>query len=100
MASLEELREALTQVIDPELGLDVVSLGLVYRLEEADGHVQLAMTMTSPTCPLGGHLLEQARQMLLTVPGIRAVEAELVWEPRWTPERMEPRVRELLGWES
>lgn len=92
-------REALRGVIDPELGLDVVSLGLVYALEVRDGEAFVDLTMTSAACPLGDHIVREAEAMLRAVPGLRASRVRLVWEPPWSPEKMEPDARHLLGWD-
>lgn len=89
---------ALREVIDPELGLDVVSLGLVYRLEVVDGEVAVDLTMTTPACPLGEQIVRDAEAQLAAVPGVTAVRIALVWEPPWSPERMSDQAKEELGW--
>lgn len=97
-----ELREralaALREVVDPEIGLDVVALGLVYGLEVEGAAARVDLTMTTPACPLGEAIADDARTRLARVPGIETAEVRLVWEPPWTPERMEPSAREALGW--
>ena len=97
-ALAELAREALRGVIDPELGLDVVSLGLVYALEVRDGEASVDLTMTSAACPLGDHLVREAEAMLRAVPGLVRSRARLVWDPPWTPDRMDLEARKLLGW--
>lgn len=91
---------ALHTVIDPELGLDVVSLGLVYGVDVRDDDVTVTLTMTTPACPLGEQLVEDTKRCLLAVDGVRNVEVNLVWEPPWTPDRMSDRARRALGWDS
>ncbi len=93
----ETLLEALRTVIDPELGLDVVSLGLVYAAERKGSTACVQLTMTSPTCPLGGVICEDAQQALQAVPGIEFVELDLTFDPPWTPERISDGARERLG---
>lgn len=90
---------ALGEVLDPELGLDVVSLGLVYGVDENDGHLRVKLTMTTPTCPLGEDIAAEAEARLAALPGVRGVEVSLVFEPLWTPDRMSERARALLGWD-
>ena len=98
---VEEIRRALRLVLDPEVGLNIVDLGLVYGVEEQDGAVRLRLTMTSAGCPMHGMITQQAAAAVrANVPDVRTVEVELVWEPAWTPERMSPEARALLGWES
>ncbi len=90
--------DALRHVIDPEIGIDVVELGLVYGVDVHGGDVRVLMTMTSPACPLGEQILEEAYARLFRVDGVGEVEIELVWEPPWTPDRMSPAAKEALGW--
>lgn len=97
-ALAELAREALRGVIDPELGLDVVSLGLVYALEVRDGAASLELTMTSAACPLGDQIVREAEAMLRAIPGLVGSRVRLVWNPPWTPDRMEPEARKILGW--
>ena len=97
--TLTELtREALRGVIDPELGLDVVALGLVYKLDVRDAVATVDLTMTSAACPLGEHILREAETMLGAVPGLASYSVRLVWDPPWTPEKMTPEAKKLLGW--
>jgi metal-sulfur cluster biosynthetic enzyme len=90
---------ALRAVIDPELGIDVVALGLVYgvRIDEG-GRVAVDLTMTTAACPMGELIAEQARAALAAIPGVTSSEVQLVWDPPWTPERMQPEARRALGW--
>lgn len=92
-------REALLEVIDPEVGINIVDLGLVYRIEVADRRVEVDITMTSPACPLGAHLRETADAAIRRwLPEAESVDVHLVWDPPWTPERMSPKARDQLGW--
>lgn len=90
--------EALRDVIDPELGLDVVALGLVYGVDVRDGDVTVELTMTTPACPLGEQIVEDAERCLLAVDGVQSATVRLVWEPPWTPDRMSEEARRALGW--
>lgn len=91
--------DALRQVVDPELGMNVVDLGLVYRVEADEARVLVEMTMTSPGCPMGESILEDARAMIReAVPGAQRIDVELVWDPPWTPERMDEQARTFFGW--
>ena len=93
------VREALHAVDDPEVGMSIVELGLVYRIDVAPGRVHVEMTMTSPSCPLGELLSEDARRAVgAVVPDGVDVNIELVWDPPWTPERMSDAARRVLGW--
>jgi metal-sulfur cluster biosynthetic enzyme len=95
----ERVRKALRHVIDPELGINVVDLGLVYNITVEDGRVSIAMTMTTPACPLGETLTEQAESTVWqNVPGVTSVTVDLVWEPPWRPSMMSDTAREELGW--
>jgi metal-sulfur cluster biosynthetic enzyme len=94
----ETIRKALRAVKDPELGLNIVDIGLIYdtAVNEA-GEVRVTMTLTSPGCPSGAEIMQDARTVLEDLEGVERVEIDLVWEPFWTPERMDPRVRAFLG---
>lgn len=80
--------EALGMVIDPEIGLDVVTLGLVYEVsteDEEPGRVRITHTLTTPGCPLESHIRDGIRRAVEAVPGVERAESRLVWEPRWHP---------------
>lgn len=87
---------ALGAVIDPELGLDVVSLGLVYGVEANAGCVLVDLTLTTPGCPLHATICDDARRRIEAIPGVRAADVRLVWSPAWTPERMTAEARARL----
>ncbi len=97
-----ELREAvvaaLRGVLDPEVGVNVVDLGLIYGIDVDGGRVRVRMTMTSPACPLGEQIAAEAEERARAVPGLDEVAVELVWDPPWGPERMAPAARQALGW--
>jgi len=98
----DKIREALKQVIDPELFVNVVDLGLIYEVkidEQADGksNVTVEMTMTSPACPAGPQLLGQSKDFVGRLDGVGEVDVKLVMEPPWTPDRMTEDARDQLG---
>lgn len=92
--------ELLREVIDPELGINIVDLGLLRDISVApDGDVLVVMTLTTPACPLGPYITEEIRQLLGQVTTIKDVEVEVVWSPAWEPERdMSEQAKKLLGW--
>jgi metal-sulfur cluster biosynthetic enzyme len=99
--SEDQVREALKQVIDPELFVNIVDLGLIYgvQVEETEGQsaVKIDMTMTSPACPAGPQLLSQSKSAVGAIAGVSAVEVKLVMTPPWTPDRMTEDARDQLG---
>lgn len=94
---VEAVRSALSSVEDPELGLDIVSLGLVYGIEHEQGHVQVVHTLTSMGCPLGPVIERDIADALANVAGIESVAVQLVFDPPWSPEKMSDDARFLLG---
>jgi metal-sulfur cluster biosynthetic enzyme len=95
----EEVLQALQTVEDPEAGMSIVDLGLIYSVVLKDKKIRVEMTMTSPACPAGGYLLEEAQAAIRAVaPEDADVEIELVWEPPWTPERMSAEAKTRFGW--
>ncbi len=94
----QEAWQRLQEVYDPELGIDLVNLGLVYGLEVRDGTLLVIMTLTTPGCPMGGSIPDQVRFQLETIPEVRKVDVELVWQPAWEPEMMSATAKRLLGW--
>src|SRR5512138_453696 len=94
----DAVRKALRAVKDPELNLNIIDIGLVYDVEVSDpGRVRVKMTLTSPGCPAGTEILDDVRRVVTDMEGVEAVDVELVWDPYWTPEKMDPRVRAFLG---
>lgn len=94
----QRVYEALREVIDPELGINVVDLGLIYGVEVRDGEVQITMTLTTPGCPMHASFKDDIEVTLWRVlPGLRNVSIELVWQPPWTPEMLTPAGRAELG---
>lgn len=99
MATTDEVLQILRQVIDPEVGINIVDLGLVYDAAVDGNDVDIKMTMTTPACPLSKHLTEQAEMCLRrSLPTLKAVTIELVWEPEWNPMMMSWEAQARLGW--
>ena len=95
----ETVREALRQVDDPEAGMNIVDLGLVYGVAVAADAVQVDLTMTSEACPLADVIIERVRSVIAEiVPEGTAVDVRLVWDPPWTPDKMSGIAREHFGW--
>lgn len=95
--TVEAVREQLRTVMDPELGINIVDLGLVYDIEVEDGSARVTMTLTSPGCPAGGQILMGAQKAAEEVEDVDKADVNLVWKPFWTPERIDPAVRAMLG---
>ncbi|HUK97263.1 MAG TPA: metal-sulfur cluster assembly factor [Gaiellaceae bacterium] len=97
MPSTEEVVEALRQVEDPELGMDIVELGLFYGAEVAGDTVKISYTLTSMGCPAGPMIQEDIERVVSEIPGVGQVESELTFEPPWTPDRMSDDAKFILG---
>ena len=93
----KDIRNALKTVKDPELGLDLVVLGLVYEIEVGDDEAKVTISLTSPFCPVAGQLLDEAKAAIEGVDGGESAEVELTVDPPWTPERINPLIRASLG---
>ena len=93
----EAVRQELRGVMDPELGINIVELGLVYDIEVEDGHAKIMMTLTSPGCPAGGQILMGAQHAAEAAEGVEKADVNLVWKPFWTPDRIDPAVRAMMG---
>jgi len=97
--SEEEIREALKMVEDPEAGMNIVDLGLVYGIVAEPGKVRVEMTITSPACPVAPYIVDESTAAIRAiVPDDTDVEVELVWEPPWTPDLMSPEAQAHFGW--
>lgn len=98
----DKIREALKQVIDPELFVNIVDLGLIYDItleEQEDGqsNVSIDMTMTSPACPAGPQLVANSKSVVGQIEGVGEVEIKIVMDPAWTPDRMTEDAKDQLG---
>ncbi|MFQ5551301.1 MAG: metal-sulfur cluster assembly factor [Gemmatimonadales bacterium] len=97
MLTEDELKKVLRSVKDPELDLNIIDLGLVYDVVNDEGNVSVKMTLTSPGCPAGPEIVGDVERCLMAIDGVAGVDVEIVWEPYWTPERIDPRIRAFLG---
>ena len=97
MVTVEEVEEALTNVIDPELGLDFVELGLIYGIEIDGGTVRVTFSLTSPGCPIGPQVSEQIEEFVGELDGVDSVASEMVFTPPWSPDRMSEDAKFALG---
>lgn len=93
----EKLVEALKEVFDPELGYNIVDLGLVYEVATEGGDVTVTMTMTTPGCPAQEAITNGVSQCLTEQDGVESVEVNVVWEPRWSPQSMSSEAKEHFG---
>ena len=97
MVDQDDVFEALSNVIDPELGLDFVELGLIYGVEVEDSSVHVTFTLTSPGCPIGPQVSEQMEEFVGELDGVERVYPKMVFTPPWTPERMSEEAKFALG---
>lgn len=96
----EQVREVLKGVVDPEIHVDIVNLGLIYGVEkdEEKGDIRVRMTLTSPACPYGPEIQRQAHQVLAAIPGVKNVQVEITFQPPWDPRTMaSDEAKDMLG---
>ena len=95
--SADTVRLALRQVKDPELDMNIIDLGLVYDVEVDEGLVRINMTLTSPGCPAGPMITNDIYKFVRAIEGVKDVDIDIVWEPYWTPDRIDPKIRAMMG---
>ena len=95
--SVDQVKLALRKVKDPELNLNIMDLGLVYEVAVEGPLVLIDMTLTSPGCPAGPQIMNDVERTVKAIPGVERVAINLVWQPFWTPDKIEPRVRAYMG---
>ena len=98
MVTNEQVEEALTNVIDPELGLDFVELGLIYDIDVDGGDVHVTFTLTAAGCPIGPEVSAQIEEFVSELDGVESVQSTMVFTPPWTPERMSEDAKFALGY--
>ena len=98
MVSEDDVTEALSNVIDPELGLDFVELGLVYDVAIDGGTVNITFTLTTPACPIGPQVSEQMKEFVGDLEGVEEVVPSMVFTPPWTPDKMSEDAKFALGY--
>jgi metal-sulfur cluster biosynthetic enzyme len=95
----ETIREILKKVIDPEIGINIVDLGLVYQVQIRSEEIYIQLTMTSPACPLHGVITRNMdKELRNSLPDLGEMTIELVWDPPWSPEMMSKAAKKQLGW--
>jgi metal-sulfur cluster biosynthetic enzyme len=97
MVTVEDVEAALTNVIDPELGLDFVELGLIYGIDVDGGNVHVTFSLTSHGCPIGPQVSEQIEEFVSELDGVDSVESSMVFSPPWSPDRMSEDAKFALG---
>ena len=97
MITVEDVEDALSNVIDPELGLDFVELGLIYGIEVEDSAVHVTFTLTSPGCPIGPQVSEQIEEFVGELDGVDQVTSSMTFTPPWTPDKMSEDAKFALG---
>jgi metal-sulfur cluster biosynthetic enzyme len=98
MVNETSVREALRSVYDPELGLDIITLGMVYGVTVSDeGAVDIRMTLTTPGCPMERVIMDGIQHAVSKLDGVTRIGVDLVWEPRWSPEKIDPEGQKILG---
>lgn len=98
MVTEELVRQKLKSVIDPEVGFNIVDMGLVYGIDIKDKEVIITMTLTTPGCPMHDSITEWAERVVKQLDPVMDVKINLVWEPQWTPDMMSNEIKELLGY--
>jgi metal-sulfur cluster biosynthetic enzyme len=92
----ESYWEALNNIIDPEIGVGIIDLGLIYTVEIKKGIAEITMTFTSMGCPAGPSITEQIKEEMEKIPGVKKAKITIVWDPIWTADRMNPNIRFML----
>ncbi len=100
MVTKEEVIQTLKTVNDPEIGIDLIDLGLIYNLEVNKDEVMIKMTMTAPSCPLTDWILFDAQKNVEAMKGVKKCDIELVWDPPWTPDMISDEARKMLNMEK
>jgi metal-sulfur cluster biosynthetic enzyme len=96
--TVDDVMDALSNVIDPELGLDFVELGLIYGVEVENGDVSVTFTLTTPGCPIGPQVSEQIDEFVGELDGVKTISSEMVFVPPWSPEMMSEDAKFALGY--
>jgi len=99
MTTKEEVMKVLKECLDPEIGISIVDLGLIYDVNVDKDKVNLKMTLTTPGCPMHAFMVEDVRNKVKKLKGVKEVNVEIVWNPPWTPDRMSDEAKKKLGFE-
>jgi metal-sulfur cluster biosynthetic enzyme len=97
MISKEDVMRVLRECFDPEIGISVVDLGLIYDVKVDKDKIYIKMTLTTPGCPMHSYMTQDVQNKVKSIKGVKDVKVELVWDPPWSPDRMSKEVRKKLG---
>ena len=97
MVTKQDVMKALKECLDPEIGINVVDLGFIYDVKVDENKVHIKMTLTTPGCPMHAFMVQDVREKVKALKGVKEVNVELVWDPPWTPDRMSDEVKKKLG---
>lgn len=100
MITTEEIKNKLKEVVDPELGVNIVDLGLVYEIREDKGNINILMTLTTPGCPMAAGFTQEVERKIRQIRGVKKVRVDLTFDPPWTPDKMSKEARKKLGWRT
>ena len=98
MVTKQQIMKSLEGCIDPEIGISVVDMGLIYDVNVKDDRVHIKMTLTNPECPMARMISHDVEETVKSIKGVKKVEVEIVWEPRWTPDRLSEKAKKMLGY--
>ena len=99
MVTKQDVMKVLKECYDPEIGISLVDLGLIYDVQVKNDKVHIKMTLTTPGCPMHAFMIKDVEQKVKQIKGIKEVKVELVWDPPWTPDRMSKEAKKNLGFE-
>src|SRR4051794_25170763 len=92
------IRDCLQEVYDPELGVNIIDLGLIYNIDFNEGHVLVRMTLTTPGCPMHDSIVDGVERAISILPSVKSINVDVVWEPAWSPELMSADAKTHLGY--
>ena len=98
MLTIENIIERIKTVYDPEIPVNIYDLGLIYDIKVAERDVNIIMTLTTATCPAAAFMSEEVKNVVYELPDVKEVSVEVVYEPRWTRDKMSEEAKEALGW--
>ena len=99
MVTKEDVMKTLKKCLDPEIGISILDLGFIYDVKINENKVHIKMTLTTPGCPMHSFIVEDVRNKLKEIKGVKEVNVDLVWDPPWTPDRMSDEAKKKLGFE-
>jgi len=99
MVTKQDVMKVLKECLDPEIGINVIDLGFIYGVKVDKNKVHIKMTLTTPGCPMHSFIVEDIRNKVNKLKGVKEVNVELVWDPPWTPDRMSDEAKKKLGFE-